>query len=85
MFMMTNASVGTENKVETFLNRYKLNRYIEKDMHIYNTFLETSMIRSYKTCKLQMSDISTLNISYINNSSYPKKEKDYFTIHQCNV
>jgi hypothetical protein len=41
--MMTNVSVGTENKVKTFLflilNKYKLNRYVEKDMHIYNTFL----------------------------------------------
>jgi hypothetical protein len=37
MFMITNVSVGTEN-VETFLNRCKLKRYVEKDMHIYNTF-----------------------------------------------
>ena len=35
MFMMTNVSVGTENNVETFLNRCKLKRYVEKDMHIY--------------------------------------------------
>lgn len=39
MFMMTNVSVGTENKVETFLNKYKLHRYVEKDVHIYTTFL----------------------------------------------